>query len=211
MRGYVETLYICILTKFSELDFGWVLGWLNTKLWIFIVWTLFLSGGSMSGGRPISSSEASRPTPDDPSGSGGVHRISLHFPRFLRPGSCRSLKAKILNSSRSQDSRRLPKQATIHWLLPRCGDAYARPVSKIHQLETVVSSSLLIRLQSSWYLSWLALPETSEYRKSYVRRWDLPPPRRANAKRLSRKIHIDPPGRCTTPVMWLGSTIYLNY
>ena len=41
---------------------------------------------------------------------------------------------------------------------------------EFHQLPPAVSSSLLIRLQSSWYLSWLALSETFEYRKSYVRR-----------------------------------------
>ena len=41
---------------------------------------------------------------------------------------------------------------------------------KNHQLPPAVSSSLLIRLQSSWYLSWLALPETFKNRKSSLRR-----------------------------------------
>ena len=43
-------------------------------------------------------------------------------------------------------------------------------IRKNHQLPPVVSSSILIRLQSFWYLSWLALSETFEYGKSYVRR-----------------------------------------
>ena len=70
---------------------------------------------------------------------------------------------------------------------------------KSHCLLPAVTSSLLIRLQSSWYLSWLALSETFENHVYDLLRWDLSPLRVPNAKRLSPKIQVGPAGRCSTP------------
>ena len=69
---------------------------------------------------------------------------------------------------------------------------------KSHCLLPGVTSSLLIRLQSSCYLSWL-LSETFENLVYDLLRWDLSPIGVPNAKRLSLKIQVGPAGRCSTP------------
>ena len=76
---------------------------------------------------------------------------------------------------------------------------------KSHCLLPAVTSSLLIRLQSSWYLSWLALSETFENHVYDLLRWDLSPLRVPNAKRLSPKIQVGSAAMFNTPLVGSGS------
>ena len=70
---------------------------------------------------------------------------------------------------------------------------------KSHPLQLAVTSSVLIRLQSSWYLSWIALSETFENRNFHILPRVIRPLRVPNVKRLSPKIQIEPAGRCAPP------------